>query len=119
MKIYIAGPMRGLPGYNLDAFDEMATWLRAKGYEVFNPADYWPRDEHGPLQHTQSGSRDAMSTELSWIAQNADAVYMLQGWEKSTGAMAEWALARALGLLIFYQAGIEDYEWKEVAHVVA
>ncbi len=108
MKIYIAGPMRGMPNYNFDAFNEAAEWLRAKGYEVYNPA------ELPGQQFTDATNREALAVELAWVATNADAIYMLHGWEQSRGAMAEWALARALNdILIFYQGGVEDYEWKE------
>jgi hypothetical protein len=130
MKIYIAGPMRGYPDFNFPAFKDMAEWLRLKGYTVFNPAE---RDEsvHGPDvgksatgdlgEAVQKGFslREALAADMKFIAEEADAIYMLAGWEASAGARAEWALAQALGLQTFYQAGIEDYEWKEVAHVIA
>ena len=37
MKIYIAGPMSGLPEMNYPAFFAEATRLRGLGYEVINP----------------------------------------------------------------------------------
>ena len=36
-KVYLAGPMRGLPRYNFDAFDRAAKYLREDGYAVFSP----------------------------------------------------------------------------------
>lgn len=122
MRIYIAGPMRGYPEFNFPAFRDMAQWLRAKGHTVFNPAE---RDEaaHGAGfgKDNSTGSeeqaaaqhgfslREALADDMQWIALNADALYMLTGWEASKGARAEWALAQALGLTIFYQSGIEDF----------
>ena len=46
MKLYLAGPMRGMPFFNFPAFKDAAAQLRAKGHYVFNPAE---RDEeiHG------------------------------------------------------------------------
>lgn len=108
MKIYIAGPMRGHPGYNFDAFNDAAIWLRAQGHEVYNPA------ELPGQQFTDATNREALAIELAWIARHADAIYMLRGWEQSRGAMAEWALARALNdIVIMYQGGVEDFMWKE------
>ena len=35
MKLYLAGPMRGLPLCNFPAFDAAAAWLTSKGHIVF------------------------------------------------------------------------------------
>lgn len=43
MKIYIAGPMTGLPDFNYDSFDCIANQLRFWGFEVENPADSFDR----------------------------------------------------------------------------
>jgi hypothetical protein len=40
---------------------------------------------------------------LAWICKEADAVYLLKGWEKSKGALAEKATAEALGLEVMYE----------------
>jgi hypothetical protein len=126
MKIYIAGPMRGYPNFNFDAFFDMEKWLQAKGYETFNPArsdkevygdnvnNSATGDLSDPAVQTGFSLREALGRDTEWISHHADALYMLNGWERSTGAKAEWTLGVALGLQIFYQAGIEDYEWKEV-----
>ena len=109
MKIYLAGPMRGYENFNFPAFDFAAAKLRQEGHEVFSPAE---RDRliHGPkLENNKTGDeveaektvgfslRDALATDMDWIARNADAIALLPGWEKSSGAQAELALAKALG----------------------
>lgn len=38
-RIYIAGPMSGLPAMNYPAFNTEAARLRALGFEVENPAE--------------------------------------------------------------------------------
>lgn len=118
-KIYIAGPMTGYVHFNFPAFDQAAVEYRHCGWEVFSPADHdrhllgkpsdWmptEEDTEGPWKKwiipNAPTLRQMLGADLQWIANEADAIYMLSGWEKSNGANAEWALARALGLEIIY-----------------
>jgi hypothetical protein len=39
MKIFISGPMRGVPHYGFPAFDEAKAAFEAVGFEVVTPAD--------------------------------------------------------------------------------
>lgn len=115
--VYVAGPMRGIADFNFPAFDEASTILRVLGFTVFNPADR-DRDIHGPdvnksatgnladVEHTGFSLRDALGADTAWIAQHADAIAVLPGWENSRGAKAEVALAHALGLVV---APIEEF----------
>lgn len=38
-RIYISGPMTGLPDFNFPAFHDAAARLRERGHEVANPAE--------------------------------------------------------------------------------
>ncbi len=117
MKLYLAGPMRGIPRFNFPAFDIAATILRNEGHDVFNPADR-DREVYGnALEENLTGDetkaerllgwsrREALASDLAWIAYNANGIALLPGWEKSSGAKAELALAEALGLLVRYLPG--------------
>ncbi len=97
MKIYLAGPMRGLPDFNFPEFHKYAALLRAEGHEVFNPAE---------LGLSQSDMRAILAVELDWICREADAVALMPGWSESLGARAEAALARALNLKLM---GVPDF----------
>ena len=111
MKIYLAGPMRGIPNFNFPMFDRAAERLRSQGYEVFSPADH-DRELNGQEIEDQNPEGDedlaakrngfsirkALQVDLTWICRHADAVALLPGWENSTGATAERATAIALGL---------------------
>src|SRR2546422_1769531 len=109
MKIYLAGPMRGIPNLNREAFVPWARRLREAGFTVFSPAE---REEDEPqtvdflaeARVKGSPSRLAMSEELAWICMEADAVALMPGWEKSKGSIAEKAVAEALGLEVIYLA---------------
>ena len=105
--------------FNFPAFDEAAEKFRKRDFKIFNPADHdrkllgkpnnWlpeEKDSEGPwVKWAIKGAptlRDMLGADLAWIAQSADAIAMLPGWENSKGANAEWALAKALGLKIYY-----------------
>ena len=112
MKIYLAGPMRGHPNFIFPAFDLAAERLRAQGHEVFSPADHDREsigadslinetgDEDQLARETHYTINDALAADTTYICRHAQAVALLPGWEKSTGAQAERALAVALGLTI-------------------
>jgi hypothetical protein len=111
MKIYLAGPMRGIPEFNFPAFYSAADKLRAEGHDVFNPAER-DNEKHGTdiskgnatgdeaLAAAQHGFnlREALGADLAFICAEADAIALLPGWEQSKGANAERATAVALGL---------------------
>lgn len=105
MKIYLSGPMTGIPDYNFPAFDTAADHLRAMGHEVFNPAendrengfDFTGTQGHEAAEHGFD-LRKALKQDLAWICDHAEAIALLDGWSASKGAMAEVTLAAALGL---------------------
>lgn len=118
-KIYIAGPMTGYEYFNFPRFDGARDMYRSLGYEVFSPADHdrkllgkpadWyptSKDHDGEWKVWSSEGapslREMLGADLQWIATHADEIAMLPGWERSNGANAEWALAKALGLKIRY-----------------
>ena len=111
MRIYLAGPMRGVPEFNFPAFHAAAAALRAKGHHL-NPAE---RDieRHGGIDISKgnaTGSNDlavtqhgfdiraALADDMDFICRHADAVVLLPNWDSSKGAKAEQATAIALGL---------------------
>ncbi len=104
MKIYLAGPMRGLPNNNFEAFDEAEKRWQAEGYTVFSPANLWrairyPTETAEDLEQRERTSL-AMQHDLACI-HTCDAIALLPGWEESRGTAVELALAQVLGLVIF------------------
>jgi len=106
MKAYIAGPMSSVGGnFNFPLFDRGAALIRAKGLEVFNPAEY-AREHLGSLEQIKKLSKeslkrarwDLLQDEIIWIMQHAEIMFMLPGWERSSGATAERAVALAKGI---------------------
>jgi hypothetical protein len=114
MKVYLAGPMRGIPEFNFPAFHAAAAKLRSDGHEVFSPAEADNKrhgkdiskgnaagDESVAAKEHGFNLREALGIDLAWICAEADAIALLPGWENSKGANAERATAVALGLEVF------------------
>ena len=104
LRIYVAGPMESVGGnWNFPLFDYAAECLRRIGCEVFNPADHI-RDVFGSLEAVKTmdkatlklARKDGLLDEIRWIHDFAELVYLLPGWEKSSGATAERAFALAV-----------------------
>ena len=93
-KIYIAGPMRGYDELNFPAFNAAAYDLTADGYIVVNPVDINPDPNADWL--------DCMRKDIKALV-DCDAIYMLEGWEKSGGATIEHFIASRLGFDVYYE----------------
>ena len=87
-RIYIAGPMTGLPDFNFPAFNDMAAILRGLGYHVENPA------EHGVVDGAEWA--DYLRYDIARLA-TCEALVLLPGWPWSRGALLEVHIAKALG----------------------
>lgn len=112
MKIYLAGPMRGIPEFNFPAFHAAAAKLRAQGHGVFSPAEkdieraggvdvskgnHTGCPEQAAREHGLT-IRIALADDLQFICNEAEGIALLPGWRNSKGATAEHAVAVALGL---------------------
>ena len=89
MKLYIAGPMTGLPEYNFPAFFAAEAELHTAGYETENPARTGLIDGYGWTDYMRSGITQLMRCE---------GVALLRGWGNSRGARLEVDIARSLDM---------------------
>ncbi|MFX3547682.1 DUF4406 domain-containing protein [Ralstonia mannitolilytica] len=87
-RIYIAGPMTGLPELNFPAFHTMAAHLRSLGHHVVNPAEINADPSAGWTECMRADIRELVS---------CTAICLLPGWEKSRGASLEHHIAQSLG----------------------
>lgn len=99
MKLYLAGPMRGLPEFNFPAFRAAAADLRARGHEVWSPAENDEADGFDPTKDAAKSMRHYMARDLPAVLA-ADAVVVLAGWRKSLGAGIEIFVAEQCGIPI-------------------
>ena len=94
-RIYISGPMSGLPDFNYPAFGAAAQWLENQGWEPVSPADIGQREGWEWCDYMKAAV--AMQT-------TCEAIHMLRGWHRSRGATVEHKLASVFGQFVTYEA---------------
>ena len=106
--------MRGIKYYNFPAFDEARDMLMSEGWDVLSPADLdrneagfdamkLPPDTDWSLVPEGFSLDECIERDINAI-KHSDALYMLDGWENSTGATAEFGLAKWWMKDILYQS---------------
>lgn len=89
--IYIAGPIKGRADY-IERFCAAQLDLEERGWIVLNPADLpagMPAERYMPI--------------CLAMLQQADAIYMLDGWGYSEGATIELRFAQYQGKEVLYE----------------
>lgn len=97
-RIYIAGPMRGLPDFNYPAFNDYALLFRAFGWHVENPAEIGAK--YGTperINNDRAMLAAVMAAEIHAL-ETCDVIVLLEGWQKSVGAKKELHAALSAGL---------------------
>lgn len=87
-KLYISGPMTGIPHKNFNAFCDAATELSLGKYEVVNP---WDLD----FTDVKNTWEECLRRDIRALME-CDGVATLPGWKKSKGACLEVYIAKAL-----------------------
>lgn len=102
LKIYVGGPMSGLPEFNYPAFFAAELSLMAKGFEVLNPARV---EDENPTPGVPQDWSWYMRRTIKMLC-NADGMALLPGWLNSRGTRVELRVAEAIRLDIRH---IEDW----------
>ncbi|MCW5319666.1 DUF4406 domain-containing protein [Verminephrobacter aporrectodeae subsp. tuberculatae] len=90
-RIYISGPMMGLPGSNFPAFHAEADRLRNLGYTVLNPAEINPNSPTNLCGCMRRGLTALLT---------CDTLALLDGWQRSHEAHLEMHVAHRVGIEI-------------------
>lgn len=114
MRVYIAGPMTGIPSFNYPAFDAAAERLRAQGYEVVSPAEMDDPEVRAAAMANPNGDLatfdadtgktwgDLLARDVKLVADEVDGIAVLPGWERSRGARLETFVAKLCGKPVFH-----------------
>jgi hypothetical protein len=106
VRVYITGPIAGIPNGNRDVFAQRARELQAMGYETLNPWDVPPlhhRDDVECVGRVIPESDEHrygcyLLGDIIAMVMTCQAYNMLPGAENSPGSCAEIATAAACGL---------------------
>ena len=90
MRVYVSGPMSGLPNFNYPAFHAAAKLLRDRGHDVVNPAE---------LNSTTDAYAVCIMRDIEELL-TCEAIVRLPGWKRSRGALLENKIAMALRMEI-------------------
>lgn len=113
-KIYLAGPMSGIPKFNYPMFDKAAEELRHLGIDVVSPAEMddpetrraalaSPDGRMGSASPNGETWGDFLARDLKLIADGGvEGVALLTGWYRSKGARQEVFTAINLNLPVYY-----------------
>lgn len=97
MRIYLSGPITGTEDY-MERFAAAESELSEFDMAVVNPAKV-----NGQLPKETTYS-EYMEMSIAMLKQ-CDAIYMLEGWRKSNGAMVEFEYAYEHGIAILFEGG--------------
>ena len=108
-RCYIAGPMRGYEDYNFPAFDAAVERARARDWAPISPADLDREVGFDPAKEGDFTEGDLIAcirrdieAIITLDPAYGDCLAVLDGWERSTGAVAEVMVARWRGLPVVW-----------------
>ena len=99
MKTYISGPISSDPDY-IKHFSEAESFLLGTGDTPVSPSKLDCAEE-GLVTHSWNYF---MRKALQMLCE-CEAIYMLEGYEKSRGARLELSVAKELDMLIYFEKG--------------
>lgn len=106
MKVYISGPITGVPDYEKN-FQSAADFLSSCGYEAINPVKIGKKLEK---KNPAPSYEDYMRLDIAALIE-CDAIFLLEGSSFSSGAKCEKLVAESLGLKIMHDTRSEFKKW--------
>lgn len=104
MIVYISGKITNNAHYEED-FRKGEEWLLLNDFKPINPTKLDKALPAG-LSYEQLMQIDFRLIDI------AEAIFMLEGWQKSKGACAELAYAKSIGKKVLYQKYFKEFRAK-------
>lgn len=99
-RVYIAGKITGTEDY-LERFDAAEQWLREEGFSSINPTDL-------PFILGDSVDYEDILHICFALIDICDAIYLMEGYKESAGAMREREYAIAKGKIVITKSITES-----------
>lgn len=126
-KFYLAGPMTGIPKFNVPVFEAATKDLRSRGYNITSPAELdspavkkaASESADGLLVDGKIGGEtwgDILAKDVKLIADELTAVVVLDGWAGSRGANLEVFVAMTCGYPLYKYAPTMDGALREMTY---
>jgi hypothetical protein len=94
MKLYVSGPITGVPNNNEESFNEATEQLLALGHVPINPLALDDIEGHSPDWNWN------LRRDIKYLM-DCDGLCLLTNWELSTGARLEVVIAKSLDYKIY------------------
>lgn len=100
-RYYLAGPMSGVPQFNIPKFDTVSAKLRAEGFTIISPAELDSplmraralQSEDGDLHKLEKDTKETwgevLARDIKLVADGIDGIIFMEDWQKSRGARLE------------------------------
>ena len=103
-KVLISQPMKGLSTEQIKINREQAVEIvTANGYEVLDSVF-----DFEDIENIKNKPLYYLAKSIKLIAEEADAVYFMKGWEQARGCVIEHAACLAYGIPIYYEVQPEQ-----------
>ena len=103
-KVLISQPMKGLSTEQIKANREQAVEIvTANGYEVLDSIF-----DFDDIENVKNKPLYYLAKSVKLIAEEADAVYFMEGWEQARGCVIEHAACLAYDIPIYYEVQPEQ-----------
>ena len=101
MRVYISGPITGTDDY-MERFAKAEEQLKKAGYSVINPAKV------NSMMPEDTTYEEYMKMSFAMLDM-CEIIYMLKGWEKSSGANREYGYALTKNRIVMMGQPLHRY----------
>lgn len=110
-KVYLAGPMTGIPRCNFPLFNIVTRMLRNAGWHVVSPHELDSPETQAAAWASPDGDLSKVEGAETWgtclardvqiVADSVEGIVLLPGWTRSAGARLEVLVGLRQGLRFF------------------